>query len=103
LGQLLELEGKGGEQASVGREGQKEGVGGSAPAAVGAEFGVPISSKFRGSGLKLCQGRFRLAIRKNFFAERVVRHWNRLPRAVLESPSVQGFRKRVEGALQDMV
>ena len=54
----------------------------------------------RGSGLKL---RFRLDIRNNFFTERVVRHWHRLPRAVVESPSLEVFRNRVDVALQDVV
>ena len=42
-------------------------------------------------------------IRKKFFTKTVVRHWNRLSRAVGESPSLEGFKNHVDVALWDMV
>ena len=61
------------------------------------------SDSSRGNGFKLRQGRCELDIRRKLFTQRVVMHWNRLPREVVDAPSLEAFKAGLDVAVSSLV
>ena len=61
------------------------------------------SDRTRGNGFQLGQERFRLDIRRKIFTQRAVTHWNRLPKEVVDAPSLEAFKARLDVALGSLV
>ncbi len=57
----------------------------------------------RGNDFKLKEGRFRLDIKKKSFTVRVARHWNRLPRVVVDAQSLETFKVRLDQAPGNLI
>ncbi|PKU30394.1 hypothetical protein llap_19301 [Limosa lapponica baueri] len=66
-------------------------------------FSLVSCDRTCGNGSKLHQGKFRLDIRKQFFTERVVKHWKRFPREVVDAPSLSVFKRHLDNALNNIL
>ena len=61
------------------------------------------SDRTRGNSYKLREGRFGFGVNRTILTQRVVRCWNGLPREVVDAPSLQVFKAKLDGALGNLV
>jgi len=55
-----------------------------------------VTSGQRGHSLKLFKPRCRTTVRQNFFSLWIVNEWNKLPQDVVEAPSINTFKNRLD-------
>ncbi len=66
-------------------------------------FNKACSDRKTRNGFTLKEGTFKLDRRKTFFMMRALEHWNRLPREVVDAPSLETFKARLDGALSNLM
>lgn len=66
-------------------------------------FTAMHGGRMRDTRHKLGQQRFKLSIRKNFFPLRTVRYWSRLPRELVQSPSWEVFKTKLDKDLSNLI
>ena len=66
-------------------------------------FSRVCDDKTRENGFKLKESRSRLDTRKKSFTVRVVRHWNRLLSEVVDAPSLETFKARLDKAPGNLI
>jgi len=66
-------------------------------------FSRACCDRTRGNGFKLREGRFRLDIRKKLFTIRMVKNWHMLLREVVDAPSLETFKAKLDRALSNLI
>lgn len=66
-------------------------------------FSVVPSNRMRGISHYLKHGRFQLNMRGHFFTVKVTDHWDRLPKEIVESPSVEILNNHLDAILHNML
>jgi len=66
-------------------------------------FSLTSIDRMHANGSKLCQESFRLDMRKHFFTNKLVKHWSRLPREVVNAPCQLAFKKHLGKALNNVL
>jgi len=66
-------------------------------------FNRASSNRTSGNDLTVKEDRFRIYTRKKFFMMRVLKHWNTLPREVVDAPSLETFKVRLDGGLSNLI
>lgn len=57
----------------------------------------------KGNGFKLKESRFKLYLRRMSFTMRVVEHWHKFSREVVDGPSLEPFKARLDKAVSSLI